>query len=247
PVPFGQDLYMQLGTSFSIPILGNFDPPVTTAGVVDLTEEEVVDVLNRMDVSGDGYVTPLDALLIINELNANGSHTALTGVERLMDVNADTAIAPSDVLAIFNYLNENHFIQAEGEGASSFTVLTTDATSDAPITDAGDVLEVADGQFLAAANSMRIVFAPNAAASGQLEELFATLDRGTGRADRDEAASIDSLLSAFESDELFSRDSTIDTRLGSVIDELLSDEELFDMDELATDVLQAYDRGNDQG
>ena len=34
PVPFGPDLYMQFGDEYAMPLLGNFDPPVTPTGVV---------------------------------------------------------------------------------------------------------------------------------------------------------------------------------------------------------------------
>ncbi|MDA1053079.1 MAG: dockerin type I domain-containing protein [Planctomycetota bacterium] len=247
PVPFGKDLYMQLGTSFSIPIIGNFDPPAT-GGVVDLTEEEVTDILNRLDVNQDGHVTPLDALIVINKINKSGPIPAFTGVERLMDVNGDGTISPIDVLNIFNYLAANNFIQAEGEGAAVFTTPTTETSVNTFVASSSDVIEVADGQFLAAADTMRIVFAPVASAATELEGLFALLDdadRDADTAKDDEASSsIDSLL-AFESDNLFDYEDSADNPISSALDELLGDDELFDFDELAADVLSTYDKGED--
>ncbi|HUG70935.1 MAG TPA: dockerin type I domain-containing protein [Pirellulaceae bacterium] len=240
PVPFGKDRYMQFGTSYSIPIIGNFDPPAT-GGVVDLTEEEVTDILNRLDVNKDGHVTPLDALIIINEINSNGSHPVFTGVERLMDVNGDGTIAPSDVLAIFNYLSANSFIQAEGEGVSAFST----ALAAIPVAaSSSDFIEVADGQFLAAADTMRIVFAPVAPQSGALEALFGSLDDADA-ADNDDALALDSLLAAFESDDLFAFDNRVADPISSSLDELLNGDELLDFDELAADVLTTYDKGKD--
>ncbi|MBI2480373.1 MAG: hypothetical protein HYV60_17580, partial [Planctomycetia bacterium] len=247
PVPFGKDLYMQLGSSYSIPIIGNFDPPAT-GGVVDLTEEEVTDLLNRLDVNRDGHATPLDALIVINKINQSGPQSVFSGVERLMDVNGDGTIAPSDVLAIFNYLSAKSFIQAEGEGASAFTTSSTGLGSDAVAANSSDFIEVANGQFIAAADTMRIVFAPIAPVSRELDDLFALLDDAdidTQTAEGDDASAIDSLLAAFASDDLLELDNWTDNLSGSALDELLSDEELFDFDDLAADVLGAYGRGDD--
>jgi hypothetical protein len=239
PVPFGKDRYMQLGTSYSIPIVGNFDPPATE-GVVDLTEEEVTSVLNRLDVNKDGYVTPIDALIVINKLNTDGAQSVFTGVERLLDVNGDGTVAPSDVLAIINYLSANNLIQAEGEGSSAFS---TGLTADSVAANSSNYIEVADGQLLAAADTMRLVFAPIAPVSRGLDELFARLDNADhnpGNADGDQASSIDALLAAFSSDELFDAGNSADRDFGSVMDELLSDDDLLDVNRLAADVLSTY-------
>jgi hypothetical protein len=239
PVPFGNDLYMQLGSSYSIPLIGNFDPPATE-GVVDLTEEEVTSVLNRLDVNKDGYVTPIDALIVINKLNTDGAQSVFTGVERLLDVNGDGTVAPSDVLAIINYLSANNLIQAEGEGSSAFS---TGLTADSVAANSSNYIEVADGQLLAAADTMRLVFAPIAPVSRGLDELFARLDNADhnpGNADGDQASSIDALLAAFSSDELFDAGNSADRDFGSVMDELLSDDDLLDVNRLAADVLSTY-------
>ena len=73
---------------------------------------------NRFDVTGDTKVTPLDALVIINELNRR----AATPVEDLassappyFDVNADFWVTSLDALLVINYLNLAG-INAEGEG-----------------------------------------------------------------------------------------------------------------------------------
>ena len=57
----------------------------------------------RLDVNGDGMLTPQDALIIINHLNSIGPSSAV-GYERL-DVNGDKAISPKDVLMVINALN----------------------------------------------------------------------------------------------------------------------------------------------
>jgi len=235
PVPFGQDLYMQFGTALSLPIIGNFDPPAV-AGVIDLTEEEVIELFDRLDVNRDGHVSPLDALIIINEISANGSHSAFTAIERLLDVNNDGTIAPIDALAIINYLNENNVFEPEREGST--------------VSNASDITKVADGQFIAAAKTMRIVFTPIATASTELESFFALLDDASQNActaKDNESSSIDSLLGAFESDDLFAVDSSAAKAVETIMQGVLGDSELLDLDQLATDLYTAYDRDEEIG
>src|SRR5207244_8245432 len=81
-------------------------------------------LLNRPDVNSDGHVSPLDALMVINDLNANGSHSVSSSTSSLsgpvvkaasvtasstfvtdtssslLDVNGDGAVTPNDVNAI---------------------------------------------------------------------------------------------------------------------------------------------------
>ena len=75
---------------------------------------------NRFDVTGDTKVTPLDALVIINELNRR----AATPVGELdgsappyFDVNSDYWVTSMDALMVINYLNLAG-ANAEGEGES---------------------------------------------------------------------------------------------------------------------------------
>jgi hypothetical protein len=68
-----------------------------------------------LDVNGDGVVTPLDALLIINRLNSGAPPAVRPGEERY-DINGDGAITPIDVLYIINALN-SRAAQGEGEAA----------------------------------------------------------------------------------------------------------------------------------
>ncbi len=81
-----------------------------------------------LDVSGNGTITPSDALLIINQLNATGS--ILVPQDSLsrpafLDVNGDNRISASDALAIINYLNA----RTGGEGEQILTVESPAANS----------------------------------------------------------------------------------------------------------------------
>jgi hypothetical protein len=71
-------------------------------------------VRDPLDVNDDGVIVPLDALLVINDLNANGARELLepsTGPPYL-DVNGDGFVSSIDALLIINYLN---FVVGGGE------------------------------------------------------------------------------------------------------------------------------------
>lgn len=104
------------------------------------------------DVDADGAIAPLDALLVVNELNANGSRLLVAGegespapaITKFVDVNGDRFISPVDALRVINVLN------GEGEGSTA-------------------KLEAAEVKaFLARA----------AAASGSEDAIIAIVDRG---------------------------------------------------------------------
>ncbi len=79
------------------------------------------------DANDDGFVTPLDALLIINYLNSAGSGPVPPGEPfPFYDVNGDNFVSPVDVLLVINELNNR---RASGEGeASDPATLTTDSS-----------------------------------------------------------------------------------------------------------------------
>ena len=119
PTPFGNDLYMQFGDEFALPLLGNFDPPVsggTGNGNVATNPR------HALDVNNDGYVTPVDALLVINHMNLNNGTTAVPTSGFLsapfLDVNGDNYVSPSDALDIINFMNSPS--EGEGEAADAF-------------------------------------------------------------------------------------------------------------------------------
>ncbi|MCU0961709.1 MAG: PKD domain-containing protein, partial [Pirellulaceae bacterium] len=67
-----------------------------------------------LDVNRDGWVSPLDALLVINQLNGERHIEVQVGGEWLtVDVNRDTYLTPIDALLVINYVNQRS--SAEGE------------------------------------------------------------------------------------------------------------------------------------
>lgn len=83
---------------------------------------------NAYDVNADGFVSPIDVLIIINALNT-GAGGQLTngglegsgeqGKKYYVDVNADGYLDPLDVLVVINFLNSNTGMSGEGEGEGS--------------------------------------------------------------------------------------------------------------------------------
>lgn len=104
--------------------------------------------LNVLDSNDDGFLTPIDALLIINELNRNGSRHLQPPAGNVMpppyyDVTGDTNISPLDALRIINALNSRGTSgsggtfnaggsggdgEAEGEAGSADTVASNDVS-----------------------------------------------------------------------------------------------------------------------
>lgn len=96
------------------------------------------------DVNGDGDVTPLDALLILNRiamahrqgLDGNALFEALIGqgVQRYYDVRGTGSVEPLDALVVLNHIARQRR-QADGE---------VDASLGAPLLTAGPHVETAD-------------------------------------------------------------------------------------------------------
>ncbi|MFV2068411.1 MAG: Ig-like domain-containing protein, partial [Pirellulales bacterium] len=115
PEPFGNDLLAQFGDEFAVPLVGNFDPPVTPAGE-STTNPIYQNSRNRADVDGDGEITPLDALQVINDLNRYGGRDLPAGWANApggyIDVNGDQGVSPLDALIVINVLNARSQVAA---------------------------------------------------------------------------------------------------------------------------------------
>ncbi len=79
-------------------------------------------VTGHRDVNADGFITPIDALLIINFLNTTGprSVVGLPAPPPYRDVNGDNFISAVDALLVINYLNSRvRSGGGEGEGEAA--------------------------------------------------------------------------------------------------------------------------------
>lgn len=85
--------------------------------------------VNGLDVNADGFVSPIDVLLVINEINRNGARALPANPTPpppppYFDVNGDGFLAPSDPKEIIDYLNSR---VGSGEGEAS--LLTQDVAA----------------------------------------------------------------------------------------------------------------------
>ncbi len=124
PAPLENDLFARFGSSSALPIFGNFDPPVSASGSENNTPS-LTNRLNRFDVNGDGEVTPLDALRVLNVLSQRlelppGAQPvrvlAMIG-GAMADTNSDNEFTPLDALLVLNHIsNQNRGATTAGEG-----------------------------------------------------------------------------------------------------------------------------------
>jgi Dockerin type I domain len=121
PAPFGNDLYALFGNAAALPIVGNFDPPTTSS----LPSSPDMNSMNPLDVNNDGVVSPIDALLVINQINTGASDqliisTFTVAVAPFLDVNGDRVVTPIDALLVINHINAYGVgDQAEGESTAA--------------------------------------------------------------------------------------------------------------------------------
>ncbi|GAB5403864.1 MAG: hypothetical protein Aurels2KO_20950 [Aureliella sp.] len=83
---------------------------------------------NNLDTNRDGFVSPIDVLRVVNDLNTNGSRELAppaAPAELFIDVNGDGSVSPIDVLQIVNFLNSLP-AGGEGEGFGSYDVMGSD-------------------------------------------------------------------------------------------------------------------------
>ena len=97
-------------------------PSVTTDVKVQVVVSIYQNQTNRFDVDGEGTVSPLDVLVLINLLNSQGPSLqvdGLPGPPAYVDVNADNRVDPLDVLDVINHINSRG--NGEGEGIAACT------------------------------------------------------------------------------------------------------------------------------
>lgn len=88
--------------------------------------------LNRFDADGDGSLSPLDALVVINHINrlaGNNSGSTLPVFDPaiplgqyFVDVNGSNSCEPLDILEVINQINRASLGSGEGEGGQQFAI-----------------------------------------------------------------------------------------------------------------------------
>lgn len=97
---------------------------------------EFTNPTQRHDVNADGYVSPLDALLIIKQLHGGGAGALGEGegpTKLFVDVNGDKNLSPLDVLLVISYLNKTFGSNSGGEGEGFAPTTTAASATDAAL------------------------------------------------------------------------------------------------------------------
>ncbi len=103
------------------------------------------------DVNNDGFVTPIDALILINDINRNGVRTLSPTAfvpPPFLDVNGDNQVTPFDILLVINVLNRPAG-SGEGEGQGLAVDVARPVVASSLATTSHDVLMVTPEQMIA--------------------------------------------------------------------------------------------------
>jgi hypothetical protein len=119
---FSYTLVQQDGATETIVVV------VEIIGRNDADDSFVAEIQLAEDVNGDGLISPLDSLLVINWLNATGGG-AISAEWSHLDVNGDGFLSPLDAVLVINRLNH---AAASEQGVTSFD---SSAPSSAAATD----------------------------------------------------------------------------------------------------------------
>ncbi len=95
-------------------------PATVTINVVNSLYQNPAANLN-CDVNGDGVVSPVDALIVINDLQRNGTRVLPPNAftpPPFLDVNGNGSVDPLDVLQVINFLNRRSSSGGEGEAST---------------------------------------------------------------------------------------------------------------------------------
>ncbi len=147
PAPLGNDLYAQFGDDFALPLLGNFDPPIEGSSNPGPTGS-LTNQLNPLDTNGDGKVTALDALVVINALgrgDIDPNASPLRVVQALggmhLDASGDGVISSLDALRVINGLVRlNQAGESEAPAAAASWAASADSVIAALDDDDDDLL-----------------------------------------------------------------------------------------------------------
>ncbi len=89
---------------------------------VNLNRNPYTNPSNKLDVNGDGGVSPLDVLQLVNYINFNGSgqlpFPVTTAPPPYLDVDGDGFVGPLDVITVINFINSQTSGGGVGEGES---------------------------------------------------------------------------------------------------------------------------------
>ena len=130
PAPLGNDLISQFGDDFALPLIGNFDPPISQSSAQPIGSQ--TNSRNPLDTNADGRVSPADALSVIDQISIGKDliialDQPLRAVSSFgglyLDVNGDSTVSPQDALVVINAVSE----QSRSRAASAEQTRWSDA------------------------------------------------------------------------------------------------------------------------
>ncbi len=134
---------------------GELDSAATTVLITIVPEYPWYNGALPLDVSDDGHVSPIDALLGIDSINQEGSRQLPTTrdlplTSPFLDTSRDGRLSPIDVLLVINYLNGQSTVSGEGEAFDGGLIASSVASHDLPgmtlgagqVNDSGDASAV---------------------------------------------------------------------------------------------------------
>jgi hypothetical protein len=162
---------IEAGQTYLVRLSGNATAKITMSNQVPDND--------RLDTSRDGFVSPLDALRVINELIKSGSQVtplSLTNSKLWLDTNLDGQISPLDVLQVFNYM-----LRQQADSALAATPSAEPAASPAAASVEVSSLSVAAADTSLAASSLAFALSlsassPAQAASSVVDAVYASLE-----------------------------------------------------------------------
>lgn len=112
------------GSANAAPLLRVEYATSAPSGTSELTYSQVTasplqNQRNRFDVDGNGQISPIDSLLVLNRLNrgsAEGDAGGSANPKYYWDVNGDGTVSPLDALQVLNVLNRGTGTLAAGHG-----------------------------------------------------------------------------------------------------------------------------------
>jgi len=129
----GKNTIYTLGGDDTIEVTGNLSRINPGAGHNTILKTEISNP-NRsssvmvgsygLDINGDGIVSPLDVLFLIDRINRSMMQNAPnpTVIDSEMDTDGDGITTPLDVLSVIDYLNNTGLQSAEGESTDPMAV-----------------------------------------------------------------------------------------------------------------------------
>ena len=175
---------------------------------------------NRFDVNNDGFISPVDVLIVINHLNSRPvSPLPATLPANYMDVDGSGFVSPNDILQVINFLNLRAGRgSAEGESGTSSHVASL-AMPSVTIPFSGTI--DAENMNQKSVRDYDHDLLSNSSVQTRNESAFSSISGIFEDSDPDDESAITSVAFEISSkSSLSTKNDTLDSVLDGVLDEL---------------------------